>query len=296
MEDLLAAIEAGGTKFNLALFSTNGEKKASYRVPTEEPGTTLPACLAALKKAAVAHGSVKALGIASFGPICLDIDDSQFGEFLNTPKDGWSGVNIVDYFRNRLDCPVALDSDVNAAALAEFRHRNRAGNIAYVTVGTGVGVGVCLDGKTLKGCLHPELGHMPLARASGEAKGVCAAHGDCVEGLISGPALAARWQQAPETLGHDHPVWASTAHYLAQLCMTICLAYSPYKIVIGGGVVESGYLLAGVRKRFIELIGGYLADRCFPDGLDLYIEQATTLEAPGLRGAYELARDIYHDS
>lgn len=286
---LLAAIEAGGTKFNLAVGYGSDETLRQTRINTEHPQQTLEKCARFFKQAQQDFGSIDALGIGSFGPISLNNESTHYGAILNTPKPDWSNVNLVDFFSNELACPISLDSDVNAAALAEHSARSDSGNLIYITVGTGVGVGVCIEGSTLKGQLHCELGHLAAELLPGESPGVCYAHKNCVEGLICGPALKLRWGEELETTSSEHPLWQSTAHYLAQLCSAITLAYSPYTIVVGGGVASSGYLLGPLREVFSEIMTGYLPEESFPQGLHQFIDTPYYKDKAGLVGAYMLA-------
>lgn len=289
-----AAIEAGGTKFNVALLDERGDVLCSRRVATTKPSETLSQCLSFIRESAETLClKVCAMGIAGFGPICVDRASPHFGEIMNTPKPFWSGVNLYQYFHDELKIPVAVDSDVNAAALAEYAQRAEQGNLVYITVGTGVGVGVCLAGQTLQGRLHPELGHLRCAVLDNEAAGVCATHGNCIEGLASGPALKARWKVALEDTRADHPLWESTAHYLAEICMAATLAYSPFQIVIGGGVMASGHVLTPLRRHYKRLMAGYLPDIAYPRGMDEMISLPSLNDAPGLIGAWLAAKELY---
>lgn len=292
---LLAAIEAGGTKFQLAVGYGSREYLRRLRVDTGDPVVTLSACADFFQQAQADYGEIVALGIAAFGPIDLNINSPSYGAILNTPKPGWSNVNLVDFFTANFDFPIAIDSDVNAAAFAEYEASTEQGNLVYVTVGTGVGVGVCLAGTTLKGQLHPELGHLSLELLPGEPAGVCAVHGNCVEGLISGVALKQRWQLDPASVAANHPLWDSTAFYLARLCSAITLAYSPYKIVVGGGVFDSGKITASLRKHFATMMAGYLPAQSFPQGIEKFIEESSFAGSSGLAGAMYMAANAYHE-
>lgn len=293
---LYAVIEAGGTKFNIAVGSdVNGWLKEK-RIPTDIPSNTLNECIDFLKEAEAEFGSLAAIGIAAFGPIALKKNSKRYGTILNTPKQNWSNVNLVECFAQHFKCPVSIDTDVNAAALAEHEARGLVGNLVYITVGTGVGVGVCIDGVTLKGELHPELGHLAVSVLENEKLGVCAIHGACVEGLISGPALKERWDVELESIDAAHPLWESSAYYLAHLCSAITLAYSPYKIVLGGGVANSGYLLEPLRSVFPQIMANYLPVESFPGGINNFIELPIFTHSAGLVGALRMAEKKYNDS
>ena len=292
---LLAAIEAGGTKFNLAVGYGFDDSLRQVRIVTNKPAQTLAECADFFRQAETDFGGISALGIAAFGPINLNKNSPRYGTILNTPKPEWSNVNLIDFFSAQLECPIALDSDVNAAALAEHTRRGGSGNLVYITVGTGVGVGVCIDGITLKGQLHPELGHLVLDQRANEKSGICPAHGNCVEGLVSGTALKQRWDVNLESVAADHPLWESSAYYLARLCSTITLAYSPFKIVIGGGVTNSGSLLKPLQAQFAEMMQSYLPDESFPGGIEHFIDTPGFNESAGLAGAFLLAKNKYHE-
>lgn len=293
---LYAVIEAGGTKFNIAVGTDTNGWLIEKRIATDIPSNTLIKCIEFLKQAEAKFGPLAAIGIAAFGPIDLNINSSRYGTILNTPKQNWSNTNLLESFAQHFQCPIGIDTDVNAAALAEYEAREVAGNLVYITVGTGVGVGVCMNGETLKGELHPELGHLAVSVLDTEKVGVCSAHGSCVEGLISGPALKKRWNVELEKITAEHPLWESSAHYLAHLCSAITLAYSPYKIVLGGGVVDSGHLLKPLRRVFSQLMAGYLPDESFPGGIDNFIELPIFTHSAGLVGALRMAEKKYNDS
>ena len=236
----VAGVELGGTKCVCTLASANGEIIEQRSVPTGAPEETLAAIEAVLAGWATGPG-FSALGIASFGPVDLDPASPHWGFITSSPKPGWQQVDVA----RRLSAPVGLtaafDTDVNGAALAEMRWGAGQGlsDFAYVTVGTGIGVGLIVNGAPTRGFQHCELGHSRVARIPGDAwPGSCPYHGDCVEGLAAGPALAARTGTAGAALPPDHPAWETVAHALAQLCHIIVCAAAPHRIVIGGGVVS----------------------------------------------------------
>lgn len=295
-ESIFAAIEAGGTKFNLAVGCDFDNCLSQTRISTTDPQATLSECRDFFEKAEKNFGSIQALGIASFGPINLRQGSDRYGYILNTPKPGWSDLDLAGFFDKALNCPVALDTDVNAAALAEHKATGEKGNLAYITVGTGVGVGVCLNGRTLKGQLHPELGHLFAQPLPNEPPGVCPYHGDCVEGLISGPALNERWQCNIEYTAEDHPLWLASATHLARLCIAITLAYSPYQIVIGGGVASNKNLLELTQKSFEQQMANYLPVEAYPAGIQNFITAPKLLGLSGLAGAFFMAKQKFNDN
>jgi fructokinase len=294
-EQLLAAIEAGGTKFLCAVATIDGRILAQERIATASPEMTFAAVASFFDQQRIKFGSVAAAGVASFGPLDLDASSPNYGKLTTTPKPGWSGVDILGSVSAIVAAPTELDTDVNLAGLAEARHGAGIGlnTICYVTVGTGIGVGVIDHGKPISGVGHLEAGHMRVGRASGDDfGGVCPYHGDCLEGLASGPAMAARWGQPAETLGSDHVGWTYQAHYLASLCVNLTYLIRPERIILGGGVTAHPQLHRLVREQFTLLTGGYSLDRCSAEP-EAYICLPTAEEpSAGLVGAIEIARQL----
>src|SRR5688500_5656056 len=247
---LVGGIEAGGTKVVCAVGTGPDDVRAEARVPTTTPAETLGRVVAFFAEQA-ARAPLAALGVACFGPIDLDPRSPTFGWITTTPKPGWRDVDVVGPLRAALRVPVAFDTDVNAAALAEQRWGagQRLGTLVYVTVGTGIGGGAVVDGRPLHGLVHPEMGHVrvPHDRARDPFDGICPAHGDCWEGLATAPAIAARWGRPPETLPDDHPAWALEARYLALGLANLVLTLSPERVVLGGGVMARAALYPLVR-------------------------------------------------
>ena len=258
---LVGGIEAGGTKFVCAVGTGPDDVRAVARVPTTTPAETLARTVAFFAEQA-ARVPLTALGVASFGPVDLDSSSPTFGRITTTPKPGWRDVDVVGPLRAALRVPVAFDTDVNAAALAEHRWGagRGLGTLVYVTVGTGIGGGAVVDGRPLHGLVHPEMGHVrvPHDRARDPFEGVCPAHGDCWEGLATAPAIAARWGRPPETLPDDHPAWALEARYLALGLANLVLTLSPERIVLGGGVMRAAGLLARVRAETAKALADYV--------------------------------------
>ena len=233
----VAGIELGGTKA-LAVLARGMDVVESVRLPTTTPAETLGALADTLTNWRRQRGFA-AIGIASFGPICLDPLAADYGMMLRTPKPGWTGANIVGDLTDAMDCPVRIDTDVNAAALAEWRWGAAHGltSVCYLTLGTGVGGGLLLRGRPVHGALHPEIGHLRLRRARGDNfAGSCPFHGDCAEGLLSGPAIEARFGRPGADVADDDPRWDFVAHDLGQLVAALLLVTSPQKILIGGGI------------------------------------------------------------
>jgi fructokinase len=290
---IIGGIEAGGTKFVCVIGDAGGRILHQERIPSRGPRETLAAAADALRRGAEGLGSLAALGIGAFGPIDLR-PGTRYGHLLATPKPGGAGIDLVAPFREQFGVPVAIDTDVAAAALAEGRWGAARGlqHFAYMTVGTGIGVGVVAGGRPLHGLCHPEAGHVQVARAPGDAfPGICPFHGDCLEGLASGPAIAARWGVPAERLSGESLARAVDleARYLAQGLRTLIYALAPERIIIGGGVAEMPGLLGRVRARLRDALGGYpgLAEHA----ADGFVAEAALGPMAGARGALALARD-----
>ena len=287
---LLAAIEAGGTKFVCGVADRRGSILAEARFPTSTPQETLAKVRDFLKNNSV---SLSAIGVACFGPIILDRRSPNYGFIGATPKAGWSHVDMVGALAGEFACPVGFDTDVNAAALAE--HRWGAGldteNVVYLTVGTGIGGGILINGAPLHGLMHPEIGHISVRRHALDANfaGICPFHGDCLEGLASGPAIVARSGSELMQLDPAHLQWELQADYLGQLCAQLVLTVSPQRIIIGGGVMSQERLFPLVRTRMLHWLGGYI-DRgeILPD-IDGYVVPPGLGARAGVMGALCLA-------
>lgn len=287
-------IEAGGTKFMVGAGRAEGRIDDRRRIPTGTPGDTLAACVEHLREIAHRLGPPAAIGIGAFGPLDLDGRSPFHGRLLSTPKAGWRDVDLVRPFAEAFGVPVAIDTDVNAAALGEHRHGAGLGfdTLAYVTVGTGIGGGLVIDGRPLHGALHPEIGHLRPRRPAGDLDfaGVCPFHGDCFEGVASGPAIHARWGASLDALPASHPAHALIADYLGQLCAQLVLAASPRRIILGGGVLGDHRLLPDISASLQRWLGGYpvrIADS--PGAPPLLVAPGLGTDA-GLVGALVLAQ------
>ncbi len=296
-DGLYAAIEAGGTKVLCALVAADGRIVSQTKIPTRGPNETLAEVAAFFGAQARQAGRLRATGIASFGPIDLDITSPSHGRITTTPKPGWSGFDMLGTIQRSLGAPARIDTDVNCAALAEGAVGTAAGlsRYCYMTVGTGIGVGIVDGGRVDHGAGHAEVGHMRLPRAPGdEFPGICSYHGDCAEGLASGPAMKARWGRSAEDLEIDHPAWDIEAHYIAAICINLTYTVRPERIIIGGGVLERSTLYNRVRVHFEELAKGYALDR-FSRDVESYLVRPQLVDpSPGLVGALHLARGIDH--
>lgn len=258
---IYAGVELGGTKCVAILARGPQDVLAREVIPTSLPSETLGRIESALLDWKRTQG-FDALGIASFGPLDLDRQSPTYGHTVTTTKPGWSDVDIAPRFEKATGVPAAFDTDVNGAAFAEMRWGAGRGfdDFAYVTVGTGVGVGLIVNGKPTRGFAHCELGHIRVARLPGdEWPGSCPYHGDCVEGLAAGSALSARFGEAARDLPPDHPVWDSVAWALAQLCHAIVCAAAPRRIAMGGGVMQGHpHLLPRINAMLIESLNAYV--------------------------------------
>ncbi len=250
-------IEAGGTKFVVAVASEAGEIFEAARFDTTTPDETIGAVIDWLR----ARGPIDAVGIASFGPLCLDRGADNWGYITGTTKPGWSHTDFAPRVARALGVPVGFDTDVNGAALGEGRWGAAQGQriAVYITIGTGVGGGAIVDGKPLQGLTHPEMGHIRPRRHALDADfaGVCPFHGDCLEGLASGPAIKARWGRSLSELPSDHPGHTIIASYIAQLVSILQSVMEPGRIILGGGVMSTPGLIERVRADAALLGGGY---------------------------------------
>jgi fructokinase len=282
---IYGGIEAGGTKWVCAIGSDPEHLHETVTFPTTTPEETLARAASFFSH----NRELAAVGVGSFGPVDVRRASPTWGTILATPKAGWPNTDLVSGLRLALDLPVAIDTDVNAAALAEHRWGAARGlaTFLYVTVGTGIGGGGMVNGTLLHGLLHPEIGHMlvPHDRARDPFGGVCPYHGDCFEGLASGEAMAARWGMPAGEID-DEEAWRLEAEYLALGLVNVICVLSPERIVLGGGVMKQSRLLPLVRTRVRELLAGYVDT---PD-LDEYLVPPALGDRAGVLGAIELAR------
>jgi fructokinase len=290
---LFGAVEAGGTKFVCAIGDENGTIHAESRFPTADPDSTL-ARVRDFFKLGRNDFTPSAIGVACFGPIILQRQSAHYGFIGSTPKAGWSHTDVAAMLAREFSCPVGFDTDVNAAALAE--HRWGAGsdtpNLAYVTVGTGIGGGVLIEGAPLHGLMHPEIGHIHPRRHEQDLgfAGVCPFHGDCLEGLASGPAILARTGSELQHLDAAHVQWQIEADYLGQLCAQLVLTVSPQRIIVGGGVMAER-LFPQMRQRTLHWLGGYIDRHEILSDMERYIVPPALGGRAGVLGALRLAVD-----
>lgn len=298
---LLGGVELGGTKCVCVIGTGPDDVKMRIVLPTGiDSEVTFAAIEAALRHGMSLHGQIAALGIASFGPIELSRDSPAFGTITSSVKPGWRDVRVAARLAHAFAVPIGIDTDVNGAALAEARWGAGAGlgDFVYLTVGTGIGVGWMAGGRLVHGFGHPELGHLRIARKAGDVwTGACPYHGDCVEGLASGPAIAARTGVPADRIPADHPVWSIVAHALGQLLQAVVLAAAPRRILVGGGVVQGRpELIGAARRELLASLNGYLdLDRLAGD-MERYVTAPGLGASAGPLGALALAQDAATDS
>jgi fructokinase len=286
---MLGGIEAGGTKFVCGVGSGPGDLRTT-QFPTTLPDETIAQAIAFFRREA---SEVQAVGIGSFGPVDLDERSPTFGSITSTPKTGWANVNIAGAIAAALGVPVVLDTDTNSALLGEARWGAAKGlaEAVYVTVGTGIGGGAMVHGEIVHGLMHLEIGHLRLPHdlSRDPFPGCCPFHGDCLEGLACGPAIAARWRKPASELGTGHEAWALEAHYLALGLVNLTLTLSPRRILIGGGVMQQAHLFDLVRAEFAQLMNGYIKRPEVIEELESYIAPPGLKGRAGILGALVLA-------
>jgi fructokinase len=290
---LFGGIEAGGTKFVCAVGTGPDDLRAETRFPTTTPDETIGRAVAFFEGQA-REGPLGAIGIASFGPVDPNPDSPTFGYITTTPKPGWADTDFAGRIRRALGVPVGFDTDVNGAAWGEYRWGAAQGTdtFIYLTVGTGIGGGGLANGAPMHGLIHPEMGHVRLPRHPDDAfPGVCPYHGDCLEGMATGPALEKRWGQRAERLPADHPAWEIEAHYLAFGLVNFICTLSPQRIVMGGGVMEQSHLFPMIRRKVQTLLNGYVQSPKIVERIDEYIVPPGLGGQAGVLGAIALAHE-----
>jgi fructokinase len=295
---LWGGIEAGGTKFVCAIGTGPDDLRAEVRFATTTPQETIGRAIQFLQQHH-AKEPLEAIGIASFGPVDPDPASPTFGTITSTPKPGWAHTDLAGPVRRALGVPVGFDTDVNGAALGEHRWGAARGldTFIYLTVGTGIGGGGMVSGQLIHGLIHPEMGHVRIPHDwdRDPYPGVCPFHGDCLEGLATGPALEARWGQPAETLPPDHPAWPLEAEYLALGLVNFICTLSPQRIILGGGVMQQPHPFPLVRRRVRELLNGYLQAPIILDRIEEYIVPPGLGNRAGVLGAIALAQQASLD-
>lgn len=283
----LGALEAGGTKMVCAIGDESGKIYEQVSIPTETPEITMPKLISYFEER-----KIEALGIGCFGPIDPDKKSETYGYITSTPKLAWANYNIVGTMEKSLKVPVGFDTDVNGSVLGEVTFGQAKGKncVVYVTIGTGVGAGVYIEGKLLHGMLHPEAGHILLTQREDDTyEGICPYHKTCLEGLATGPAIQARWGRKAAELKDDARVWDLEAYYIAQAIVNYILILSPQMIILGGGVMHQEQLFPKIRSYVKKMMNGYIKTKEMAD-LDHYIVPASLHDDQGIMGALELGR------
>ncbi len=293
---LIAAIEFGGTKVVCAVGTGPQDLRQVTRIPTTTPEETLAEVCRYLSMAKSKHGAFSAIGVGSFGPIDLNPASETYGFITTTPKPGWQYVDIVNMLKKRYHVPMGFDTDVNAAVLGEYLWGAGQGidPLVYITVGTGVGGGVLIHGQLLHGLLHPEIGHMivppPKNSVAIQQQCHCPFHKSCLEGYVSGAALAVRWGVMADALPPDHPAWEEVADCMAHALMNLTLSLCPKRIILGGGVMTQPHIMPLIRGKLTHLMNGYLRVPELGTGIDDYIVNPGLGSNSGILGSMALGR------
>lgn len=296
---LLGGIEFGGTKTVCVVGEQPDEILAETRFPTgDKPAENLAACIDFFRS----QGDVVAIGAGGFGPLDPNPKSPTYGYVTTTPKPGWANFPVIGTLRAALgDIPMGFDTDVNVAALGELVHGAGRGldSLVYLTLGTGVGGGAVVGGQLVHGLVHPEMGHFKIPRPAEELAvfpGVCPYHGDCLEGLAAGPALAARWGSPAQDIGPDderyEQMWDLEARYLAEALQALVTILSPQRIVVGGGVGQQEHLLERVRPKLLAGLNGYVANAAILEHIDEYVVGPALGNQAGGVGSLELAKRV----
>ena len=294
MTHLFGGIEAGGTKFVCAVAEGPQAIRAETRFPTEEPEPTIGRAIEFFRQQQSELGDLTAIGIGSFGPVNLDLNSPTYGYITSTPKPDWDNIDLVGRIKESFSLPIGFDTDVNAAALGEYRWgaAQGLGDFIYLTIGTGIGGGGMANGALLHGLIHPEMGHIliPHDLEKDPFPGVCPYHGDCFEGLANGPAIEKRWGQSGESLPEKHPAWPLEAQYIAYGLTNLICALSPQKIILGGGVMKQKQIFPLVREKLRAALNGYVQSPAITEHIDNYIVPPDLGDRVGVLGAIALAQ------
>ncbi|MEA4909087.1 MAG: ROK family protein [Chloroflexi bacterium] len=293
--DLFGGIEAGGTKFVCVIASGPDDVRAEKRIATTTPKETLDNVIAFFKEYTQStHEAIQALGVACFGPLDLNPKSPTYGYITTTPKPGWANVDVVGPLKAALGLPVAFDTDVNGAAIGEGAWGAAQGmdDFLYFTIGTGIGGGAVYNGSTIRGLVHPEMGHvlLPHDRQRDPYPGFCPFHKDCFEGLASGPSMQDRWGKPATELPPDHPAWALEAEYIAAAMQIFVSGLSPTRVILGGGVMQQEQLFPLVRRRTQEMLNGYIQSPVILERIDDLIVPPGLGNRAGVLGAVALAQ------
>ena len=284
-QKMFGAIEAGGTKMVVAIGDDKGNVIKTAEIKTQTPDVTIPKI-----KEFFEGSDIRAIGIGAFGPVCVDKGSEDYGRIGKTPKPHWVGFSWTEAFKD-MNIPIAIDTDVNAAAIGEVIYGNGKGleDVIYITIGTGIGVGVYSGGRLLHGMLHPEAGHILLPPGKeDDFEGNCPYHKHCFEGLASGPAIKARYGKEPFELIDNEKVWELEADYIGKAIMQYICCYSPRRVILGGGVMHVEKLFSMIREKTLEYMNGYIKTPELED-MESYITPAGLEGEQGIKGALFLA-------
>jgi len=294
MSQVFAGIEAGGTKWVCMIANHPEDIRATVRFQTGEPESTIGSAIEFIKSNVNNPEDLRGLGIGSFGPLDLNRDSITYGYLTTTPKPGWAHTDLISSFGEQFNLPVGFDTDVNAAALGEYRWGAGQGlsDFIYLTVGTGIGGAAIANHKLIHGMIHPEMGHIfvPHDTERDPFPGICPYHGDCLEGLATGPAIQARWGQPAENLPPDHPAWQLEAHYLGLGIANLIATLSPQRVILGGGVMDQAQLFPLIREEVRNLLGGYISASEIMEANEEYIVSPVLGSQAGVLGAVALAQ------
>jgi fructokinase len=299
MNRLFAGIEAGGTKFVCAIGDVSGKIGERVVIPTTTPEETMGKVIEFFR-AIHSKTPLSAIGVASFGPIDPAPNSPYFGYITTAPKPGWGHFNIVGSLKMVFDLPIGFDTDVNGAAIGEARWGNGQGfdTLVYWTVGTGIGAGGMVSGQLIHGLIHPEMGHtfVPQDKNRDPFKGVCPFHGNCLEGLATGPAIEERWQvkSATRDLPPEHPAWDLEAEYLSYAMANCIMTLSPQRIIIGGGVMNNKDLYGIIHEKTVKLLNGYIKHKAILEDISDYIVPPGLKDNSGICGAIALAEQSFY--
>jgi fructokinase len=285
-------IEGGGTKFVCAYGSGPNDLQDRTVIRTETPDITMRALIEYIREVQK-KVTIAAIGASVFGPLDLDYSSSTYGHITTTPKHDWINFDFVGALQQQFSCPIGFDTDVNAAAISEYRWGAAQGisDLLYLTIGTGIGGGAIVNHQLVHGAMHPEMGHILIPQHNNDKfSGVCEYHGNCLEGLASGPSLKERWQvKSALDLPEDHPGWELEANYLGIALANYTLILSPKRIILGGGVMRQNHLLPKIRRELIKHLGGYIQNPTVIDRLENYIVKPGLQENAGVLGAIAVA-------
>lgn len=300
ISDLFGGIEAGGTKFVCAVGTGPEQIVAEVRYPTGMPEQAIGQAVDFFRAVQARGYTLRAVGVASFGPVDPRPNSPTFGYVTTTPKPGWAHTDFVGPLQAALNVPVGFDTDVNGAVLSEGKWGAAQGldTFIYMTIGTGIGGGALVEGRLLHGLMHTEMGHIriPHDHNADSFLGLCPYHGDCFEGLACGPAIEARWQQPGQNLPPDHPAWALEAHYIAAALVNYILSLCPQRIILGGGVMGQVHLFPLIRQEVQTLLNGYLQVAAVLEAIDTYIVPPALGNRAGVLGAIALAQMAVKES